>query len=170
VNRIALARSALSTVLCAVLVVPTFAQFPDEPALPPIPQPPLRDIPTDPDAPPSSELPRLAEACAAITDLVNLRTGPGDTYPIVTALPPGTVVLLLEEATQQWQHVATTAGGGWIFKAYIQPATCPPPRPLAEDVPPSEVPVPIPVSVPVVPPPPAAVYGAPLLARPMASL
>jgi hypothetical protein len=74
------------------------------------------------------------QTSAAIPDLLNLRTGPGTGYPVITALPPGSIVFLLEEKTDNWQHVATTVGGGWVFRSYIQPVQCPPP-PVTQDVP-----------------------------------
>jgi uncharacterized protein YgiM (DUF1202 family) len=122
------------------------AQVPDEPPPPPIPPKVPRGIPTDPAAPPSADVPpMLAQGCAATTDLLNLRTGPGDEYPIITALPPGTIVSVLEDSTDRWQHVATTAGGGWVFKAYIHSAQCPPPPPLVQGCrPPSRSPCPFP--------------------------
>jgi len=110
------------------------AQLPDEPPPPPIPPKVPRGIPTDPDAPPPTDSPQEpqlpimnGQPCAAITDLLNLRTGPGTEYPVITALPPGSIVSLLKEKTGNWQHVATTAGGGWVFRSYIQPVQCPPP-------------------------------------------
>jgi hypothetical protein len=114
---------------------------------PPIPPKVPRGIPTDPQAPPtySPQAPQppimKGQTCAAITDLLNLRTGPGTQYPVITALPLGSIVFLLEEKTDNWQHVATTAGGGWVFRSYIQPVQCPPP-PVSRDVPPTPAPVP----------------------------
>jgi uncharacterized protein YraI len=81
------------------------------------------------------------QTCGAITDLLNLRTGPGTEYRVITALPPGSIVSLLNEMTDNWQHVATTAGGGWVFRSYIQPVQCPPPL-LTQDVPPTPKPGP----------------------------
>lgn len=110
------------------------AQLPEEPPPPPIPPKVPRGIPTDPDAPPLTDSPQApqppimkGQTCAAITDLLNLRTGPGTGYPVITALPSGSIVFLLEEKTDNWQHVATTVGGGWVFRSYIQPVQCPPP-------------------------------------------
>jgi hypothetical protein len=44
-----------------------------------------RGIPTDPDAPPALPPIMGGQACAAITDLLNLRTGPGMEYRVIAA-------------------------------------------------------------------------------------
>jgi hypothetical protein len=93
-----------------------------------------RGIPTDPDTPPALPPIMGGQACAAITDLLNLRTGPGMEYRVITALPPGSIVALVGEKTDNWQHVATTAGDGWVLRFYIQPVQCPPP-PATQDLP-----------------------------------
>jgi uncharacterized protein YgiM (DUF1202 family) len=110
------------------------AQLPNEPPPPPIPPKVPRGIPTDPDAP--LALPPImgGQACAATTDLLNLRTGPGMEYRIITALAPGSIVALVGDRTDNWQHVVTTSGGGWVLRSYIQPVQCPPPR-VTQDVP-----------------------------------
>jgi hypothetical protein len=119
--------------LCAAaLLAATSAAQAADPPPPPIPPKPLRgtltDLPLPPDAaaPPPPPAASPAAACAVTTDLLNLRTGPAYTYPVITALPPNAVVALLEPATGRWQHIATRLGVGWVLKVYIQSSQCPP--------------------------------------------
>lgn len=77
-------------------------------------------------------LPAAAEA-ARTTGSVNLRTGPGTMYQVVTTLPPG-VLVSVNQCAGGWCSVNAAGVSGWISASYIgngypRYAYAPPPPP-----------------------------------------
>jgi hypothetical protein len=113
----------------------------NDPPPPPIPPKVPRGIPVDPNLPPDQvpPAPFLPEfppqvapsapavnqqGCAATTDLLNMRTGPGTNYPVINQLWPGTIVSVLDGYVNNWQHISFHGGDGWVYASYIQPIQC----------------------------------------------
>ena len=71
-------------------------------------------------------VPTLAgeQLCAITTELINLRSGPGTSFPVIGVLPVGSVLTILQNSSGSWQQVASRLGGGWVFTDYIQPTVC----------------------------------------------
>lgn len=57
---------------------------------------------------------------ATTTAGVNLRQGPGTTYPVITVLPTGTVVNVLQQDEHNWYQVQVNGRTGWLFGDYVQ--------------------------------------------------
>jgi uncharacterized protein YraI len=77
-------------------------------------------------------VPAAAEA-ARTTGSVNLRTGPGTIYEVITTLPPG-VYVSVSRCTGGWCAVNAAGFSGWISASYIggaypRYASAPPPPP-----------------------------------------
>lgn len=62
---------------------------------------------------------------------LNLRGGPGTTYPILKAMPKGTLVQLIEKSGM-WFHVQWGQYNGWCSSAYLAVSDVPAPRPEPE--------------------------------------
>jgi hypothetical protein len=92
------------------------------------------DMPADPTAPvvsatvaptPASQMLQVA------VERLNLRTGPGTGYPVVTTLKRGDVIESLGETVSSgedvWIRVRVGAQEGWVFRAFLQEPTSPSP-------------------------------------------
>jgi uncharacterized protein YraI len=102
----------------------------DLPALPARPAP--EGLGTPVESPPAAEIePELPEAPAAtipegtgfpgeIIAPVNFRTGPGASYPVISALAPGTLVLAMgRDAAIEWIYVRAGQQDGWVYYNYL---------------------------------------------------
>ena len=56
---------------------------------------------------------------ATVTTDVNMRTGPSLDYPVIRALPQGTVVTLTGEISDGWTQVRHNGQTGWVSSPYI---------------------------------------------------
>jgi uncharacterized protein YraI len=62
---------------------------------------------------------------APLDALLNVRSGPGDNYPVINQLYPGDIVAQLPELSGNWQHIALYEGDGWAYAPYLQQVACP---------------------------------------------
>ncbi len=61
-----------------------------------------------------------AATTATTTDHLNLRQGPGSTYSVLTVLPLGTVVTVVDNSNAQWVRVRTSNGQeGYCSREYL---------------------------------------------------
>jgi len=87
------------------------------------------------------------------SESINLRTGPGTIYGVVSALTQGTSLILLERtADSQWFHVqvADTGVEGWVSALVVELSVDPETLPLAAYIPPTPSYIP-PTKAPVPP-------------------
>jgi hypothetical protein len=82
---------------------------------------------TPPVAPPITATPQPSPApddpaCTVIADALNLRSGPGTTYSVITGLAYRTTVKpLARTASADWLEVATADGtAGWVTASYLE--------------------------------------------------
>ena len=61
----------------------------------------------------------VARTTATVTTDVNLRTGPSTDYPVIVALPQGTVVTLTGQIISGWTEVTYNDQTGWISSPYL---------------------------------------------------
>jgi uncharacterized protein YraI len=50
---------------------------------------------------------------------VNLRSGPGRSFPVVTVLPPRTSVTIFHCNARRWCSVSARRHRGWIYERYL---------------------------------------------------
>ncbi len=61
-----------------------------------------------------------AATTATTTDYLNLRAGPGTSYAVLSTLPEGTEVAVLDDSDPYWAEVKTPSGEqGWCSKEYL---------------------------------------------------
>jgi uncharacterized protein YgiM (DUF1202 family) len=106
----------------AVVVIPTATPSPtptSTPTLAPSPTP-LPDTPTPVPPTPTSTPTPGPQLTAAST--VNIRSGPGTNYPVITALPPNLVVPITGRNNEaSWWQISNAGGTtGWVANAVVQ--------------------------------------------------
>ena len=58
---------------------------------------------------------------AKTTDYLNLRKGAGTSYGVITTLPKGTTVTVVDNSNSEWAKVRTSSGvEGWCSKEYLE--------------------------------------------------
>ena len=50
---------------------------------------------------------------------VNMRTGPGTGYSVITVVPVGTNVFIVEDNGQGWSYVDYNGTQGWVSSSYL---------------------------------------------------
>lgn len=140
-----------------VALAPTETPTPS-PTITPLPSPtdtptPLPATPTEP--PPAAltptPLPVQPQVVSAVT--VNVRSGPGTNYPVISALPPGVGVPVVgrNEAGSWWQIRGPDGSTGWVANSVVQTSNignvpvvvvAPPPQPPTPTPPPPPPPQP----------------------------
>jgi uncharacterized protein YraI len=156
------------------------ATFPTVTSQPPAPAsavPVAQTVPATQAAPASEPAPTLPPTAAQgatlkVGEVVNIRSGPGTTYPIIGGLQAGAEVPVLgRDTTSNWYAVNNAGGAqgqGWVARAVvsfsgdaaslpIMTAAAPPPA-APPAVPPTAVPAAAPTNPPP-PPPPASGHG-----------
>lgn len=88
---------------------------------------PLMALPT----PATHYLPKFRIVKVAPRDSLNVRAGPGATYPTVVRLKPGTRGIVLGSARAAngdtvWQQIVVGPYRGWVNESYLQPEALPP--------------------------------------------
>jgi uncharacterized protein YraI len=73
---------------------------------------------------------------ATTTDRLNLRSGPGTTFGIVTVLERGAIVTLTGQESNGFRSVTFGSFSGWVATEFLSFATSPPPPPVT---PPSQL-------------------------------
>jgi len=121
-------------------VAPTFTVSPTA-----TPEPTTSPEPTATATPPATPTPAAPQVIAAST--VNVRGGPGTSYPVVAALPPNVPVAIIgqNEAGTWWQIEGPDGSRGWVAGSVVEarhasgvPVAAAPPPPA----PPTPVPAP----------------------------
>ncbi len=51
---------------------------------------------------------------------LNLRSGPGTSYSVVTQVAPGTIVTMVEEGNGKWIKVESNGSQGYVMKKYLK--------------------------------------------------
>ena len=65
-----------------------------------------------------------AETTATTTDVVNLRSGPGTSYAVVTTLAQGTKLTVTDTSNSKWYKVKTPGGNtGYVSTSYLKVAS-----------------------------------------------
>jgi uncharacterized protein YraI len=86
------------------------------PTTPPTPVPTLPPTPA-PTAPPVTS----TRGTAITTDVLNMRTGPATTYPVVLVIPVSATVQLTGGASGNYLEVTYSGRTGWAHKEWIKP-------------------------------------------------
>ncbi len=134
-----------------VALVPSATPTPS-PTITPLPIPTftptlLPASPTEPPpaAPTATPVPVQPQVVSAVT--VNVRSGPGTNYPVISALPPGIAVPVVgrNDASSWWQIQGPDGSTGWVANSVVQAsnvgnvpivAVAPPPQPPTPTAPP----------------------------------
>jgi hypothetical protein len=160
---------ATATLAPIVSLTPRFTATPI-PSRTPLPSPTLTPSQTYTTAPPTSTFtasptPPVLGSVFSVND-VNLREGPGVTFPLITALRPGTgFTVLATDTAGAWYNIRMQDGGeGWISATLVrlQPSETPLPSTTpTPDLTQMALGTPLPTSVlgglPVTPTPPRAI-------------
>lgn len=118
----------------------------EEPA-PPTAEPETPAAPSDPDSVPVGDA--VTGSATVVDGSLNLRTGPGSDYPVVSVLPDGVTVDLRGDAQNGFQLLSFDGTTGWAATDFLQaggeePVPTDPPvteEPAPEEPAPTEVPV-----------------------------
>jgi len=116
--------------------------------------------------------PTEANVATVITAALNVRRGPSPGYAVITAVPGGTKLIVLEEdSTARWLRVRLPDGReGWVSRAFTdfpglvpvpaEPTSAPTPMPTPNMAPtPTATYTPTPTPIPTVTPTPTATYA-----------
>jgi uncharacterized protein YgiM (DUF1202 family) len=84
--------------------------------------PPPAGVVVSPAAPMEGSLPSLAGAVVVASPSLNVRSGPGMNYPVVTVVGQGQI-LEVSNSSQGWLAVRTPSGHmGWVAQQFTSPA------------------------------------------------
>jgi uncharacterized protein YgiM (DUF1202 family) len=127
--------------------IPTTTPIPS-PTSTPLPPATPTDLPTA--SPTNTMVPAQAQVVSSAT--VNVRSGPGTNYPVLTALPPGVPVPVVgrNEGSSWWQIQGADGSTGWVADSVVQATNVGSVPVVAAPPPPQQPPT------PTSPPPPPA--------------
>lgn len=77
----------------------------------------------------ATPLAALAAESATVSEELNLRSGPGLGYRILTVMPAGSTVAITGEPTEGWYPVQYSNLSGWAFGQYLATRARPGRRP-----------------------------------------
>lgn len=84
-----------------------------------------------------AEAPASPRTAATTTDSLNLRTGPGTSYPVMVVMPVGTQVTLTGRNSNGFQSLTYSGFSGWASASYLQVQGTTPQNPPVQPTPPA---------------------------------
>lgn len=84
-----------------------------------------------------AEAPASPRTAATTTDSLNLRTGPGTSYPVMVVMPVGAQVTLTGRNSNGFQSLTYSGFSGWASASYLQVQGTTPQNPPVQPTPPA---------------------------------